>query len=40
MGTWGGWEGGERDGDGWGHGVDGRERRMVWLRMVTKGEIT
>ena len=27
MGRWGGQEGGERDNDGWGGGVDGREVR-------------
>ena len=35
MGRWGGQEGWERDGDGWGGGVDGREGR----EMVTDGEV-
>ena len=35
MGRWGGWEGGERDGDGWGGGVDRRDGR----EMVTDGEV-
>ena len=35
MGRWGGQEGWERDGDGWGGGVDGRDGR----EMVMDGEV-